>query len=256
MFAEIDIEKNFNSKGEPFHLKAAFSASHRTVVLLGPSGSGKSLTLAAIAGIITPDRGIIKIRDRIFFDSKQKINISARNRDIGYVFQDYALFPHLTVFDNVAYSFTKGLRSTSKEQRAIIEDMLHLFGISGLADRKPSQISIGQKQRVAIARALVKKPSLLLLDEPFSALDQPYRAKMRGELQKIQGMFDIPIILVTHDPADAQQLVETLVVYKKGSVEHVCNSSKCRMGQDKLKEIIEKAFSEPVEDSKNTTRLP
>ena len=146
----------------------------------------------------------------------------ARHRDVGYVFQDYALFPHLTVAQNVSF----GLKQDwpwylPRGERLRLEEVLDIFELTPLRDSLPRDLSGGQRQRVALARALIRRPSLLLLDEPFSALDAPLRAKMRRELLKVQARFNVPVILITHDPEDVAALADTVVVYDAGRIRQV-----------------------------------
>jgi len=219
MIIEVSVEKRMESKARHFRLDAAFSSREQCVVLFGPSGSGKTLTLQSIAGLVSPDAGKIAFNGRVLFDTQSGVDIPSRHRKIGYVFQDYALFPHRTVLENVGF----GLKNDwpwrlSRDDRRQVMEFLEAFEISQLAQSYPSDISGGQKQRVALARALIRKPDLLLLDEPFSALDTLLRVKLREELAKIQSAFDIPMVMVTHDPEDIRVFAETLVIYEIGRV--------------------------------------
>ena len=192
------------------------------MALFGPSGAGKSLTLQAIAGLTTPDTGRMVVENRVLFDSFRKIKIPARDRDIGYVFQDYALFPHLTVAHNVAFGLRRGWPwYLPRGDRLRLEEVLEIFELSSLRESLPRDLSVGQRQRVALARALIRRPSLLLLDEPFSALDALLRVKMREELLRVQERFGLPVILITHDPEDVAALAQTVVVYDAGKIRQV-----------------------------------
>ncbi len=228
MLIRVDIEKTLASRGRRFVLKAAFSSSEGFVVLFGPSGSGKTLTLQSIAGLLTPDSGKIVLRDSVLFDSKSGINIRPQHRKIGYVFQDYALFPHLTVFENIGFGLRKRwLQPLSSTDRLKVEEFLDIFEIKHLAAGFPFDLSGGQRQRVALARALIRNPEILLLDEPFSALDTFLRVKLRNELLAIQTRFKVPVIMITHDPEDIRAFAETLVTYDAGqvcSVDHFLKS--------------------------------
>jgi molybdate transport system ATP-binding protein len=153
--------------------------------------------------------------------------VPARHRDVGYVYQDYALFPHLTVARNVSFGLKRGWPwYLPKGERLRLEEVLELFELTALQDSLPRDLSGGQRQRVALARALIRRPSLLLLDEPFSSLDTLLRAKMRQELLKIKERFAIPVMLITHDPEDVAALAGTLVVYEPGRVRQVISSIK------------------------------
>lgn len=219
MLIQVDVKKEMVSRGRSFHLEAAFSTEDQFVVLFGASGSGKTLTLQSVAGLVTPDAGRIALNGRVIFDSREGIDVPARDRGIGHLFQDYALFPHLTVTDNVGFSLRRGFSwSLSKIARHRIREILELFEISHLAKSFPFDLSGGQKQRVALARALIRKPDILLLDEPFSALDTFLRVKLRKELAALQTRLNIPIIMITHDPEDIKAFAQTLVTYDSGRV--------------------------------------
>ncbi len=214
MRLEIEISKKLVSRGRSFDLNTAFLTEERFVILFGPSGSGKTATLQSIAGLVRPDSGRIVLDGRILFDSQTGVDLAPRGRNIGYVFQDYALFPHLTVSDNVAYGLPRDwLRRISNRDRARVDEFLDLFEISHLARSFPADLSGGQKQRVALARALVRNPGLLLLDEPFSALDTMLRARLRRELLRLQSRLDIPVVMVTHDPEDVRAFAGKLVEF-------------------------------------------
>jgi molybdate transport system ATP-binding protein len=205
----VAIEKRWGD----FFLHAQFEIGAEILALFGASGAGKTMTLNCIAGLVAPDRGAIRLDERALFDSTAGVNIPARARRIGYVFQNYALFPHLTVAQNIGY----GLRG-ARAANARIDELLHLIGLESLAHRHPAQLSGGQQQRVALARALAPKPDLLLLDEPFSALDAPTRMQLRGELLNLQREFKIPTIFVTHDLGEAYFLADKLAVMNAGAI--------------------------------------
>jgi molybdate transport system ATP-binding protein len=218
----VDIKKRLWSGRQIFRLEVAFATEEDVVVLFGPSGAGKSLTLQAIAGLTTPDAGRIAVGERVLFDSTKNIRVPARQRDVGYVFQDYALFPHLTVAQNVSFGLKWGWPwYLPRGDRLHLEEVLDIFELTSLWDSLPRDLSGGQRQRVALARALIRRPRLLLLDEPFSALDALLRAKMRQELRKVQERFNLPVILITHDPEDVAALAQTVVVYDAGRVRQV-----------------------------------
>lgn len=222
MEIHVNISKTLRSKGRQFTLQSSFSSEEKFVVLFGASGSGKTVTIRTIAGLLSPDHGQIVVGGRTLFDSSTRINLPARHRRIGYVLQDYALFPHLTVEKNVGF----GLRRhwplpLSQTQRAQVDEFLERFELRLLAKSFPRDLSGGQRQRVALARALICRPDLLLLDEPFSALDPLLRGKLRNGLMHIQSQFQIPVIMITHDPEDIQVFAETLVVYDTGRVQSI-----------------------------------
>jgi molybdate transport system ATP-binding protein len=198
-----------------FELNIELEIGRELAALFGPSGAGKSLTLQAVAGLMRPDFGRIEIDGQLVWDSVAGLNLPPHKRRVGYVTQDYTLFPHLSVGQNIAY----GLRGRSKQEiRRIVADMLDLIQLAGFADHAPDELSGGQKQRVALARALVTAPRVLLLDEPFSALDGPTRAELRSELRALQAQLLIPTLLVTHDLAEATILADRLAVYQQGRI--------------------------------------
>jgi molybdate transport system ATP-binding protein len=216
---EVDIEKTLNSRERTFALKATFASDESRVVLFGPSGSGKTLTLQSIAGLMKPASGRIALKGRVLFDEKAGTDVPSRDRRIGYLFQDYALFPHMTVAENVGYGLRKAWqwRLSQRDRREVL-NLLDTLEIRYLAKSFPADLSGGQKQRVALARALMTKPDLLLLDEPFAALDTLLRARLRQELLDIQERFQVPMIMITHDPEDIKAFAQTLVTYEAGRV--------------------------------------
>jgi molybdate transport system ATP-binding protein len=209
---EVDFERTV---GE-FQLQPSFEAGNELVVLFGPSGCGKSLTLQAIAGLLAPDNGRIELpAGRVAFDAASNINMPPQARNVGYVVQDLALFPHMTARQNIEFA----LSGWSKDQRSQrVEHLVTLLGLEGLEGRRPRQLSGGQQQRVALARALAAEPSLLLLDEPFSALDAPLRAMLRREVAGLRRRLDLTAIFVTHDLAEVYALADRVVVMDAGRV--------------------------------------
>lgn len=222
MRLEVDICKTLRSGDRSFVLEASFSSQDDLTVIFGASGSGKSLTIQAIAGLVRPDSGRIVVGGEPLFDNNQGIDLPTRERKIGYLFQDYALFPHLSVRENIAYPLKKTWYFTLLPgQHQEVEEIMAAFEITHLAESLLSELSGGQKQRVALARALIKKPSILLLDEPFSALDSMLRHRMRMELLEIRQKFAVPLVVITHDPADVEVFADTLVVFENGGVKEV-----------------------------------
>ncbi len=208
---DVAIQKRLRG----FSLNVSLSLGSELVAIFGPSGSGKSLTLQCIAGLLKPDSGRIAINGRAVFDSSLGINLRPQDRRVGYLFQDYALFPHMTVADNVGY----GLPRLTREERSYrVEKMLASMRLAGLERRRPAELSGGQQQRTALARVLVTEPELLLLDEPFSALDSPIRSRLHAELLQILERLPITTILVTHDLSEAYTLSRKMVVYDAGRV--------------------------------------
>lgn len=215
----VDIIKQVARGPAPFRLEARFTLppDTRNAVFFGPSGSGKTLTLRCIAGLMMPESGRITVGEAVFFDSREGVRLPARKRGVGYVPQDYALFPHLTVLQNVAYAHT-GIfgRMVGKEEREKALALLERFRIPQLAGRYPHELSGGQRQRAALARALNAAPLLLLMDEPFSALDVPLREALRREIRDLLAALAIPSVIITHDPADAEAFGGARVVFEGG----------------------------------------
>jgi len=211
----MGISFSARKKFSGFTLEASWEIGNELAVIFGYSGAGKSMTLQMIAGLLAPDKGKIVMGETVLFDSGQNVNARPQKRSIGYVFQDLALFPHMTVAENIRYG-GHGIDKSEQEHRC--RELLRMFRITGLEDRMPSQISGGQKQRVALARALIRRPGALLLDEPFSALDMPIRFEMRAILKEIQQTFAIPVVLITHDADEALALADRMIVYAEGRV--------------------------------------
>jgi molybdate transport system ATP-binding protein len=218
---QVEIRKQLSSRGRSFDLEVSFASEAGCTVIFGPSGSGKTLTLQAIAGLMPPDAGRVVCQGRVLFDAEKGVNLPTRQRHIGYVFQDYALFPHLSVFQNLAFGLNGTRKGRSSRHRDLVEEFLELFEVSHLAHSFPFDLSGGQKQRVALARALITQPDLLLLDEPFSALDVLMQARIRREILQILSRFNIPLIMITHDPEDVRAFADTLVTYESGRVKEV-----------------------------------
>ncbi len=211
MSLSVNIQKDLDG----FQLDLSWEMGDELAVLFGSSGAGKSLTLRMIAGLMRPDRGAIGMNGTALFDSERSVDLPPQARSLGYVFQDLALFPHMTVEENILYG-GHGLGKGERVSQS--RSLLKMFRIDGLERRRPSEISGGQKQRVALARALMRRPRALLLDEPFSALDLPLRLELRSVVRDIRIGFGIPVVLVTHDLREACELADRLLVYAKGRV--------------------------------------
>lgn len=210
----VDIEKHLPS----FQLKVAFSTDEQPLGLLGGSGAGKSMILRCIAGIETPTKGRIVLNGRVLFDSAQGINIPSRDRRIGFLVQNYALFPHMTVAQNIAFGLPPELSATS--MRSQIEEQLVAMQLQGLGDRYPHQLSGGQQQRVALARALASQPEVLLLDEPFSALDTHLRSQLEQQMTATLSDYQGVSIFVTHNMEEAYRICPNLLVLEDGRAVH------------------------------------
>lgn len=212
------LDLSFKKTLGTFNLDISIQVNNELMVLFGPSGSGKTLTLQCIAGLMRPDSGFMQLNGVSYFDSAKGVSLPLNQRRTGYVFQDYALFPHMTVYGNVSYGISGEPKQTIKEK---VSDLLSILRLEGLENRYPSELSGGQRQRVAIARALIVRPSLFLLDEPFAALDHPVRSKLRVDLKRIRGRFSTPTIMVTHDLEEAFILGDRIAVMNEGRTEQI-----------------------------------
>lgn len=197
------LEVHIKKKMPGFELCADFTCNKgKLVVCTGPSGAGKTTLIRILAGLETADEGFIRFQDRLWYDSGLGINLPTQDRATGYVFQEHTLFPHLTVRGNVSFV---------EKEKDKVNDLLKLFRITHIAEHKPGQISGGERQRAAFAQALARKPEVLLLDEPFSALDAETRNRLQYELKKLKQNLHIPIMHVTHDPLEAKYLADSIV---------------------------------------------
>lgn len=216
---DVDVRLSVADATRRFDLAVRFASDAPVLALFGPSGAGKSLTLQAIAGLIRPHAGHVRIGGRTLFDADHSIDIAADQRGVGFLFQDYALFPHLNVRQNVAFGLTSWWRRRlAPADAARVQELMATFELEGMADAKPAALSGGQRQRVALARAMACGPDVLLLDEPFAALNPMLRESLRRELAQVRERWRIPIIMITHDIEDVMALADVACVIEQGAV--------------------------------------
>ncbi len=219
MIWEITLGKQLRHEAQRFELDVRFASDAHRLVLFGPSGAGKTQTLKMLAGTVRPDRGRVAIAGRVLYDSASRIHLTPQARRLAYVAQDYALFPHLSVRQNIAFARRSGwLNPPRAVADAAVERWVEAFHLQPVAGHYPHQISGGQRQRTALARALVHEPTALLLDEPFAALDQRLRLSLRDELRELQAQLGLPMLLITHDEDDVRALADDVVHLQAGRV--------------------------------------
>ena len=208
------LEVQIYKKLAEFDLDVSFQVNDNILGLMGASGSGKSMTLKCIAGIETPDQGRIVLNDRVLFDSEKKINVPIQKRNVGYMFQSYALFPNMDVYENISV----GLRARKvKDVDIVVRKVMKQFQICDLASRYPKQLSGGQRQRVALARLMAYEPDVLLLDEPFSALDEDLKEDLLREL-KSELQISKPVVFVSHNKEEVNELCDFKYKIKQGEI--------------------------------------
>ncbi len=210
----MSITVEIHKKLDNFSLDISFQSQSRRIGILGASGCGKSMTLKSIAGIVTPDEGRIVIEDRILFDQSGRIDVKPQKRNVGYLFQNYALFPTMTVEKNIA----AGLKGSRKEKAERVSQMVNKFRLNGLEKRLPGQLSGGQQQRVALARIMAYEPDVILLDEPFSALDMFLKDQVQREMNDLLEDYKGTVILVSHNRDEVYRFSEELLVIDQGRI--------------------------------------
>lgn len=219
MIWDIAFSKRLQHGASRFDLDVAVRSSARRLVLFGPSGAGKSQSLKVLAGLLRADSGHAAVAGRTLFCSAERIHLSPQQRKLAYVFQDYALFPHLTVRQNIAFATHTGWANPPRQPRdPAVGRWIASFNLQSVADHYPHQVSGGQRQRTALARALMNQPTALLLDEPFAALDKSLRQRLRQDLCALQRELAIPMLTITHDDEDVQALADQVVHLQAGRV--------------------------------------
>jgi molybdate transport system ATP-binding protein len=215
---DIDLHLTLHSPERSFALAVRFASQAMRTALIGPSGAGKSTVLLALAGLVPHARGHVRVAGTTLLHSAAGIDLPARERGIGFVFQDYALFPHMTVTQNLMFGMHRLGMPVPAQASARVDALMRQFDIAPLARAYPRHLSGGQRQRVALARALAPQPRLLLLDEPLSALDSELRTRLRIELAEMLERIQIPALLVTHDPHDVEALAQAVVQLEDGQI--------------------------------------
>jgi molybdate transport system ATP-binding protein len=216
---DVDLQLVVRDGARRFELAARFATDVPVAALYGPSGAGKSLTFQAMAGLLRPSQGHVRIEGRTLFDAARGIDVPASERRVGYLFQNYALFPHLSVRENVAFGLTSWRqRRLARADAERVDALLQGFDLAALAESRPRTLSGGQQQRVALARALACRPQVLLLDEPFAALNPMLRSAVRQDLARMQREWGIPVLMITHDIDDVLDLADVAFVYEAGQV--------------------------------------
>ncbi len=207
------LQRTLRTVDGTLRLAAEFEvAAGEAVVLLGRSGAGKTTLLRMLSGLLPPEEGRIEAWGRVWTDTAEGIHLPPGSRSLGFMFQDYALFPNMTLEENLRFALKPG------QDPAILGELLDMVELSGLRERRPSQLSGGQQQRAALARALVQRPRLILLDEPLSALDWETRTRLQAELHEARRRFGITMIIVTHDPAEVRRLADRALVLEEGRI--------------------------------------
>lgn len=210
---EIFLQKKLNASSGDMLLEVKTNIEQgQFVTLYGKSGAGKTSTLRILAGLLKPDSGKISIHGNVLLDTSNQINLSPQKRKIGFVFQDYALFPNMTIFENLSFALYKN------QDKKILDELIEIMEIGDLRNQKPHRLSGGQQQRVAVARALVQKPALLLLDEPLSALDEEMRNKIQKYILQVHREFNLTTILISHDLAEVLKMSDQVLVLDHGKI--------------------------------------
>ncbi|CAM3639114.1 ABC transporter ATP-binding protein [Roseateles saccharophilus] len=232
---DVRLQLSVSDARRRFDLDIAFATDAPFIALYGPSGAGKSLTLQAMAGLLPVRAGHVRLDGRTLLDTAAGVCLPPEARGVGYLFQQYALFPHLSVRDNIAFGLTSWRRRLAPEDAARVDALIESFGLGAMARSRPATLSGGQQQRVALARALACRPQVLLLDEPFAALHTTLRRELRAELRDLQRRLGIPAVIVSHDPDDVMALADEVFMLDGGGLQQ-----SLRAGDPDLRAALER----------------
>jgi len=239
---DVSLQLSVSDARRRFDLDIAFATDAPFVALYGPSGAGKSLTLQAMAGLLPVRAGHVKLNGRALLDTAANIDLPPEARRVGYLFQHYALFPHLSVRDNVAFGLTSWRQRLKADDAARVDELIESFGLTAMARSRPATLSGGQQQRVALARALACQPQVLLLDEPFAALHPMLRQQLRDELRAVRERWGIPAVMITHDLDDVAALANRAYIVDGGRV-----TREVDLDAGQGRELLERAALRPDE---------
>jgi molybdate transport system ATP-binding protein len=215
---DVRVQLSVSDRRRRFDLDVAFATEAPCVALYGPSGAGKSLTLQAMAGLLPVQAGHVRLNGRALLDTAARLDLPPEARGVGYLFQHYALFPHLSVRDNIGFGLTSWRRRLQAADAARVDALIESFGLTALARSRPTTLSGGQQQRVALARALACNPRVLLLDEPFAALHSALKRELREELKRVRAQWGIPAVMVSHDVDDVVALADEVLLFDGGRI--------------------------------------
>ena len=242
---DVRLQLSVSDTRRRFDLDIAFATDAPFVALYGPSGAGKSLTLQAMAGLLPVSAGHVRLNGRALLDTATGINLPTDARGVGYLFQHYALFPHLSVRDNIAFGLTSWRRRLNADDAARVDELIESFGLTAMARSKPATLSGGQQQRVALARALACNPQVLLLDEPFAALHPMLRQQLRDELRAVRQRWGIPAVMITHDLDDVAALTNRAYLVDGGRI-----TREVDLDGGQSRELLEPAPARPEDEQR------
>jgi molybdate transport system ATP-binding protein len=247
---QFDIRKIFNSSGKSLHFDFKGAANTGEIVAIhGVSGAGKTTLLKMLSGLIKPNDGFISVGQTIWFESTANLNFATRQRDLGFLFQDYALFPNMTVLENIEFGMNK------LSDKAFVDRIIEITEIGELLSKVPESLSGGQKQRVAFARSVMRKPKLLLLDEPLSALDITLRSVLQNEFLELRKLLNITILFTSHSVPEVYKLADKVLLIDKGKIAKIGTPSEVFAGGDKSVDSIGEFLSSRKVGNKRTMNI-